>query len=374
MTPFTANISRPVLDDLKNRIIAARWPDELPSTNWEFGAPLQYMKKLTKYWAYEFDWRKTESIINSFPNYICAVDGCAIHFLHIRGKGKKNIPLIMTHGWPGSFLEFIKMIPLLTENKELSFDLVIPSMPGFGFSGKPDKSGCNVWLMAELFAKLISKLGYKKIIAHGGDFGAGVCTAMALQFPELLTAIHLNYIPGSYRPYIQPGTQLTEEEIQFIRGADEWYDREGSYAHQQRTRPLTLGYSLNDSPVGLCAWITEKFYRWADCRGDLENVMSMDELLDNITLYWVTGTIHSSIRLYNENSKRPFHFTKEQFVNIPVGIAHFPFEEPFPPRRYIERGYNVVHWTDMKAGGHFAALEQPDALAADILEFASELV
>jgi pimeloyl-ACP methyl ester carboxylesterase len=374
MTPFTVNISQNILDDLKNRIVAARWPDELPSTNWEYGPPLSYMKKLTQYWINEFEWRNTEEQINRYPNYLHKIDAMKIHFLHIRGKGKKNIPMIMTHGWPGSFLEFIKMIPLLTENKELSFDLVIPSIPGFGFSSKPVKAGCNVWLIAELWVKLMSKLGYSKFIAHGGDFGAGVCTAIALQFPENLTALHLNYIPGSYRPYLQPGTQLTQEEIQFIRSADEWYDREGSYAHQQRTRPLTLGYSLNDSPVGLCAWITEKFYHWADCRGDLENVMSMDELLANITLYWVTGTIHSSIRLYNENSKRPFHFTKEQFVNIPVGIAHFPLEEPFPPRRYIERGYNVIHWTDMNSGGHFAAVEQPEALAADILKFASELV
>jgi pimeloyl-ACP methyl ester carboxylesterase len=367
--PFIANIPQSILDDLKSRIRNTRWPDEITGSGWTYGASLSYTKELTNHWLNEFDWREIENEINSYPNYIADINGYKIHFIHIKGIGKKSVPLVISHGWPGSFLEMMKLIPLLTTDPEFSFDLVIPSLPGFGFSGRINKPGCNLWFMASLWHRLMKELGYGKFGAQGGDFGAGVSTALALKFPQDLTGLHLNYIPGSYLPYLNEKESLTNEEIQFRKSADDWFQREGAYAHQHRTKPLSLAYGLNDSPVGLCAWLLEKFCSWSDCKGNVENVFTKNELLANTTLYWVTGTIHSSIRLYNENIEAPLHFSKEDFVSAPVGIARFPREEPFPPRSYIERGYQVRHWSEMPAGGHFAAMEQPRLLADDIIKF-----
>jgi pimeloyl-ACP methyl ester carboxylesterase len=371
---FKADISQQVLDDLKTRIKNTRWTDEIIGSGWNYGANLSYMKELAGYWLSEFDWRKTENEINTYPNFIADIDGYQIHFLHIKGQGRKSIPLILTHGWPGSFLEMMKLIPLLTSDPELSFNLVIPSMMGYGFSQRLHVHGCNSRLMGELWYRLMKELGYAKFGAQGGDFGAGVSTMLALKYPQHVIGLHLNYIPGSYIPYVAEGETLTPEEIQFEENADDWYRREGAYSHQHSTKALTLAYGLNDSPIGLCSWIVEKFYGWADCKGNIENVFTKDELLANVTLYWVTQTIHSSIRLYNENTKCRLRFSKDDFVKVPVGIAKFPLEEPFPPRRYIERGFNIQHWHDMPAGGHFAAMEQPELLAQDITQFFSELV
>jgi pimeloyl-ACP methyl ester carboxylesterase len=367
--PFRANIPQPVLDDLKNRIKNTRWPDEIIGSEWIYGSDLSYMKELADYWLNKFNWREVETEINTHPNFIYETDNSKIHFLHIKGKGETSVPLIITHGWPGSFLEMMKLIPLLTNPSDFSFDLVIPSMMGYGFSPGLNVPGCNSRLMAERWHKLMKELGYEKFGAQGGDFGAGVSTVLALNNPDDVIGIHLNYIPGSYRPYLPDGDHLTPEEIQFEKDAENWYHREGAYAHQHATKALTLAYGLNDSPLALCAWIIEKFYGWSDCNGNIEKVFTKDELLANVTLYWVTESIHSSIRLYNENSKVPLHFTKNDFIKVPVGIARFPLEEPFPPRKYIERGYNISHWTDMPVGGQFAAMEQPALLAGDIIAF-----
>ena len=367
--PFRVNVAERVLIDLRERIQRTRWPDEIMNSGWNYGANLSYMKELAEYWLHKFDWRRIENEINAYPNFIAEIEGYKIHFLHIKGKGKKSLPLIITHGWPGSFLEMMKLIPLLTNNSDLTFDLVVPSMMGYGFSQKITQSGCNVRFMGELWYKLMKALGYEKFGAQGGDFGAGVSTVLALQYPQNVVGVHLNYIPGSYTPYLPDGENLTHEEIQFEKDADNWYTREGAYSHQQRTKALTLAYGLNDSPVGLCAWIIEKFYGWADCKGNIEKVFTKDELLANVTLYWVTETIHSSVRLYNENSKVPLHFKKDEFVKVPVGIARFPLEEPFPPRKYIERAFNIQRWTNMPAGGHFASMEKPELLSEDIIAF-----
>jgi pimeloyl-ACP methyl ester carboxylesterase len=370
---FRVHIDSTAINDLKARISKARWPDEIQNSGWQYGTSLSYLKDLANYWQHSFDWKNVESEINSYPNFIADIDGFKIHFLHIKGKGKRSIPLIITHGWPGSFLEMLKIIPLLTQDPGISFDVVIPSIPGFGFSDKANKPGCNLWLVGDLWYKLMTELGYNKSIAQGGDFGAAVSTALALKHPEAMAGLHLNYIPGSYMPYQSSTDPFTGEEISFQKSADEWYQNHGAYAHQHRTKPLTLSYALNDSPVGLCAWIVEKFHGWSDCDGDVESVFTKDELLANVSLYWFTETIHSSMRLYNENSKVPLHFTKNDFINIPVGIARFHKEEPFPPRKYIERGYNVQHWTNFSKGGHFAAMEQPDLFANDIIEFAKKV-
>jgi pimeloyl-ACP methyl ester carboxylesterase len=327
------------------------------------------MKEIAGYWQTTFDWRKTEMLINSYENYIAEIDGYDVHFMHIKGKGKKSIPLIITHGWPSSFMEMMKLIPLLTEDKELSFDLVIPSIMGFGFSEKIIQPGCNVSFMADIWFILMTQLGYDKFGLQGGDFGAGVSTALALKYPKHVLGLHLNYIPGNYQPVLSKNEKFTEEEILFFKSEEDWYAKEGGYSHQQKTKPLTLAYGLNDSPVALCAWIIEKMYGWSFCKGQIENVFTKDELLSNVTLYWVTETIHSSMRLYNENSKSPLILDSGSMINIPVGIARFKYEEPFPPRKFIERGFNITHWSDIPVGGHFAAAEQPELLAKDICRF-----
>ena len=373
ITEFKSHISQSAIDDLKSRLRQTRWTDEIKRSDWQHGANLSYIRELADYWLNKFDWRKVEDEINRYPNYIADVEGTKIHFLHVKGKGKKSLPLIITHGWPGSFLEMNKLIIPLTTDPELSFDLIIPSIPGFGFSQKINVPGCNLWFIGDLWSKLIKELGYEKILAQGGDFGAGVSTALALKHPENVLGLHLNYIPGSYFPFLSKTEKLTEEEIAFQKNAEDWYSAEGAYSHQHRTKPLTLAYGLNDSPVGLCAWIVEKFYGWSDCNGNIESVFTKDELLSNVSLYWYTETIHSSIRLYNEDSRAPLHFSKNDFVNTPVGIARFHKEEPFPARKFIERGYNIQHWTDIPKGGHFAAMEQPALLANDIMQFAKTL-
>lgn len=363
-------VKRQILTDLKSRLKRSKWPDTILNSNWSFGADLQYMKELTEYWINKYDWRNTEDEINRYDNFIAEIDGYKIHFLHIKGKEKSNMPLIITHGWPGSFLEIMKLIPLLTESAEQSFDLIIPSMMGFGFSDKITSRGCNVAFMADLWFKLMQQLGYNKFGVQGGDFGAGVASFLTLKYPKHVIGMHLNYIPGNYKPVLNTGESLSEEEIAFLGGEEEWYTREGGYDLQQRTKPLTLAYSLTDSPVGLCAWIVEKMQGWADCKGNIESVFTKEELLANVTLYWVTGTIHSSMRLYAENKEMPLRLGDSICINVPVGIARFRFEEPFPPRCYIERGFtNIQHWSDFPEGGHFAAMEKPETLANDIRDF-----
>jgi pimeloyl-ACP methyl ester carboxylesterase len=367
-------VGQNMLDDLNTKLNLTRWPDEIEASGWKYGASLYYMKELTNYWRTYFDWRKTEREINKYSNFIAVIDGYKIHFLHIKGKGEKSIPLIITHGWPSSFLEMMKLIPLLTENEKTSFDLVIPSMMGYGFSQKITQPGCNVSFMADLWHKLMTELGYEKYGVQGGDFGAGVSTAISMKYPEHVTGMHLNYIPGNYVPVLPENESFTEEEDKYLDSEEEWYMREGGYSLEQNTKPLTLAYGLNDSPVGLCAWIVEKMYGWSDFRGYISNVYSKDELLSNVTLYWLTETIHSSFRLYNENAQNPLIIGKDSFINTPTGIAHFGYEEPFPPRKFIERGYNIQHWTDFAEGGHFPALEKPDLLANDIISFFDKIL
>jgi pimeloyl-ACP methyl ester carboxylesterase len=393
--PFSVNVPQSILDDLKHRLALTRWPEETTDSGWNYGASLTYMKELVAYWRDEFDWRATEKEINAYPNFIADIDGHQIHFLHIRGKGPQSIPLIITHGWPGSFLEMMKLIPLLTtgdhgltagdqglaaddhglasddhglasDDQRLSFDLVIPSVPGFGFSGKPSY---NSFYVAELWHKLMQELGYERYGVQGGDIGAGISTWLSLKHPSNVIGLHLNYISGSYKPYAHDHETPSDEVIAFQKAGAAWSAREGAYAAMHATKPITVAYGLNDSPVGLCAWIVEKFHGWSDNA----DAFTKDELLSNVTLYWVTQSIYSTMRIYNENSKKPLAFEKDDFVKVPVGFAQFPKELPTPPRSYIEKGFNIQHWTVMPAGGHFAAAEQPTLLAEDIRAFFSGL-
>lgn len=366
---FSVNIPQQALDNLKLRLKNTRWTDEITNSGWNYGTNLSYMRELADYWLNKFDWRKVEKEINFYPNFIADIDGHKIHFIHIEGKGKKSIPLIITHGWPGSFLEMMKLIPLLTNDPEFSFDLVIPSVIGFGFSEKINQQGCSSAFVVDLWHKLMNELGYKKYGAQGGDIGSGISTWLSLKYPDSIIGLHLNYISGSYKPYLKEGEQLSEEVVAFQKNGASWTAKEGAYAYVHSTKPITLAYGLNDSPVGLCAWIIEKFNGWSDNKGNVENVFTKDHLLANVTLYWLTQTIHSSIRIYNENSKKPMVFGEKDFVKVPVGFAKFPKELPTPPRSYIEKGFNIQHWTEMPAGGHFAAMEKPNFLAKDIIDF-----
>ena len=244
ITEFTCHISQSAIDDLRSRLRQTRWTDEIKRSGWQYGASLSYIKELTNYWLHKFDWRKVENEINQYPNYLAEIEGIKIHFLHVKGIGRRSVPLMITHGWPGSFLEMEKLILPLTTNPELSFDLIIPSIPGFGFSQKIHDPGCNLWLIGDLWSKLITELGYKKVLVQGGDFGAGISTALALKHPELVLGLHLNYIPGSYFPFLSKTEKLTEEEILSQENVEDWYSREGAYSHQHRTKPLTLAYPL----------------------------------------------------------------------------------------------------------------------------------
>jgi pimeloyl-ACP methyl ester carboxylesterase len=314
ITPFSVKIPQRVLHDLKLRLINTRWTDEIIHSGWSYGASLSYMKELTDYWINKFDWRKVEDAINAYPNFIADIDGYKIHFIHIKGEGKKSFPLIITHGWPGSFIEMLKIAPLLTGDKEFSFDLVIPSVIGFGFSDKITHTGCNSAFIAALWNKLMSELGYEKYGAQGGDIGAGISTWLSLKFPDRVIGLHLNYISGSYKPYVREGEKLSEEVLAFQQYLGEWAAKEGAYSHLHSTKPMTLAHGLNDSPVGLCAWIIEKFNGWADNNRHIENTFTKDELLANVTLYWVTETIHSSVRIYHENSSMPLAFGEKDLT------------------------------------------------------------
>ncbi|HWC64846.1 MAG TPA: alpha/beta fold hydrolase, partial [Thermoanaerobaculia bacterium] len=276
---------------------------------------------------------------------------------------------------PGSFVEMRKLVPLLADpgahggDPADAFDVVVPSLPGYGFSGRPSSPGMDFFRIADLWSRLMEELGYARFGAQGGDFGASVSTALALENSRRLTGIHLNYVPGSYAPDLSPGPPPSAEEEAFLAAQARWDEEEGGYDHAQRTFPQTLAFALNDSPAGLAAWIVEKFRSWADCGGDWRTRFTADDLLTNVTIYWVTETIGSSMRLYRERTRRPLRFAQGQRVRTPTAIARFAKEAPFPPRAWVERGYDVVRWTEFPRGGHFAAMEEPELLAGDIREF-----
>ena len=363
------------MDDLHARLERTRWPDEIPTSPDTYGLDPTLLADLCTYWHDRFDWQAQINRLSTFAHYKFHSTAGNIHFLHAKGKGPSPLPLILTHGWPGSFLEFLDIIPLLTDpaahgcDPADSFDVVVPSLPGFGFSDRPSNPGMNSFRVADLWVDLMHALGYDRFAAQGGDIGAAVTTALGLRHSQHILGLHLNYIPGSYRPHLPAGAPLTVAEQKFTADAAQWYDQNGAYAHLQGTRPQTPAYALNDSPAGLAAWIVEKFRDWSDSGGDLYSTFSRDQLLTNVTLYWMTQTIASSFRMYYENRRAPFHFAENDFVHPPTAIACFPKEILSPPREWVERGFNVQRWTQMPRGGHFAAAEQPELLAADLRAF-----
>ena len=358
--PFNIHIPSETIDALRAHLRAARWPSGVSDDG---GVPLGEMRNVVHYWLEEFDWPAKERELNSFPHFMAQVAGLRLHYIHVTSANPDATPLLLLHGWPGSFVEMLAIIPMLAR----SFHVVVPSLPGFGFSEAPSSPGTSNARIASLFGELMDVMGYDRFAVQGGDFGAGIGTWMSLQFPSRVTALHLNYIPGSFAPFVDG--DHSAEEAAFIRDRAQWSDENGAYGHVQRTRPLTLAYALSDSPAGLAAWILEKFREWADPRSPIP----LDAILTNITIYWATNTIASSMRLYLESARTPLRFERGERVRVPCGIARFPYEAPFPPRSWAERAYEVVSWTDMPHGGHFAALEAPDDLAADVIQFVGEV-
>ena len=374
--PFTIAVENSVLDDLRQRLADTRWPDEIPNTGWDYGSNLTYIKELVDYWRTDFDWRAQEAKLNAFNHFKSEVDGLDIHFIHEKGKGPNPIPLIITHGWPSCFFEMTKIIPLLADPASYggdaadSFDVVAPSLPGFGFSDHAQDRGMEVQRVAGMWNKLMTQnLGYPKFGAQGGDIGSGVTARLGFAHSDTLYGIHLTSITRP-TPYLGPGSKpVTDAEQALITQRDKWFQDEGGYNHIQGTKPQTLAYGLNDSPVGLAAWIVEKYRTWSDCGGDVEKSYTKDELLTIVTIYWVTQTISSSTRMYFENQKHLWTMEKDQKVPTPAGMAMFPQEISKPPREWGERSYHVRRWTEMASGGHFAALEEPQLLAEEVRAF-----
>src|SRR6185437_12659227 len=306
--PFTIAVPDDVLSDLRRRLSTARWPDEVADAGWEYGTNLEYLKDLTAYWRDHFDWRAQEAMLNRFPQFRADIDGAGIHFIQERGQGPKPLPMIITHGWPSSFAQMLKIIPPLTDparhggDPADAFDVIVPSLPGYGFSDRPREPGITSRRIAELWAKLMTEtLEYPRFAAAGGDLGSGVTRWLALTRPELLVGIHLTDVGYP----ISDAPDLSDAERRYLDAARDWSVREGAYGMLHSTKPQTLAYGLTDSPVGLAGWIVEKYRTWSDCAGDVERRFSKDEILTNIMIYWTTGTINSSMRLYYENAHAP---------------------------------------------------------------------
>jgi pimeloyl-ACP methyl ester carboxylesterase len=366
--PFRIAIGDEVLDELRSRLRNTRWPEAELVNDWSQGVPSAWIQDVCRYWAADYDWRSRESRLNRFEQFTTEIGGLDIHFLHARSPHPEAMPLLITHGWPGSVVEFHKVIEPLTDptahggDAADAFHLVCPSLPGFGFSGKPTNTGWGVDRIAASWAVLMDRLGYRRYGAQGGDWGSAVTTSLGAQDAEHCAGIHITLAMGT-RPRLEGNPTI--EEARALKGMKYYKDWDSGYSKQQSTRPQTIGYGLTDSPAGQAAWILEKFWAWTDCEGHPENILSRDELLDNVMLYWVTATAASSARLYWESfgpGRRSAHR-----VDVPTGVAVFPKEIIAPVRRWMEGDFtNIHHWSEMPKGGHFAAFEQPELFIADV--------
>jgi epoxide hydrolase len=366
--PFRIDVPQADLDDLRDRLRRTRWPEPEPVDDWSQGIPLAYTRDLCGYWLHDYDWRAAEARLNGYPQFRTEIDGVDIHFLHIRSPHQDALPLLMTHGWPGSVVEFGKVIGPLTDPERYggdaadAFHLICPSLPGYGFSGQPDRPGWGVQKIADAWAELMGRLGYQRYAAQGGDWGSTVTTALAIRHPEPLAGIHLNMVTA-FPDRAALGADLTEREQAALAALAHYNQEDSGYSKQQSTRPQTIGYGLVDSPAALCAWIVEKFWSWTDCDGDPASVLSRDEMLDNIMLYWLPGTGASAARLYWESFRKPLPGP----VTVPVGCSIFPKEIFRPSRRWAEQRFPRLHyWNELDRGGHFAAFEQPGLFTGEV--------
>ncbi len=368
--PFRIEATETELEDLRRRLLATRWPEPETVDDWSQGVPLSYLKDVIDYWARDYDWRSREAQLNRFPQYKTRLADIDIHFIHVRSAHEHALPLLMTHGWPGSVVEFQKVLEPFTDpgahggHEMDAFHVVCPSLPGYGFSDKPPARGYGVEKIAELWDELMARLGYPQYVAQGGDWGAAVTTQIGMQNRGRCRGIHLN-MPLAI-PRRDAAKNPTPPEAKALALRKHYSETESGYSILQSTRPQTLGYSLVDSPVGQAAWILEKFRSWTDCNGHPENVLSRDELLDNVMLYWLPANGASSARLYWESFRRAFAANSEP-VCIPTGCSLFAKELSQPPREWVERRYSkVIYWNELPRGGHFAAFEQPELFIEEV--------
>jgi pimeloyl-ACP methyl ester carboxylesterase len=371
--PFKIEVPEATLEDLRDRLARTRWPDEVNDENWSYGTDLLYLKELCRYWKDKYDWRAREAELNRFPQFTTEIDGLNIHFIHARSREPDALPLIITHGWPGSIVEFTKIIDPLTDpvahggEAQDAFHVVCPSLPGYGFSDAAGEPGMGLEQIGKIQAELMARLGYARYGAQGGDWGAMVATFMGAVDAAHCIGIHLNLVAAGPPDGMEdPTAGLTPRELKYLEESQKFQAEEMGYFQIQSTRPQSIGYGLNDSPAGLAGWIVEKFRVWTDCNGDVESKFTKDELLTNIMLYWTTGTITSSMRLYFEAVHGGLGVGASE---VPVGGAIFPKDVVKVPRSWAEKQFNLIHWTEMPSGGHFAAMEEPELLTLDIRKF-----
>ncbi len=371
---FRLHIADSAIADLRERLARTRFPDQAPGEPWAYGTNVAYLKQLVGYWGHGFDWRAQEARLNAFPQFKVALHGIDLHYLHVPGKGPNPTPLLLSHGWPGSVFEFLDIIPRLTDPARFggdpadAFTVIAPSLPGYGLSFAPGQQRFSLEMIADCFAELMTGvLGYPRFAAQGGDWGAFVTSRLGAVHADKLLGIHVNLLTVRRDPKML--VNPTPEEQYFLRELDVWIKEEMGYQWIQGTRPQTLAFGLSDSPAGLAAWIVEKFRAWSDCNGDVESVFTRDHLLANICLYWFTGAIGSSFWPYYARMHGPWPIP-DGSVNVPMGYAQFPREILRPPRSVAARIYtDIRRWSVMQKGGHFAAMEQPELLAHEIVEF-----
>jgi epoxide hydrolase len=364
--PFSINVPQSVLDDLQKRLARTRWAAEVENVGWDYGTNRAYLQSYTEYWQNQYDWRKHEAALNQFSQFRAEIDGTGIHFIHVRGKGENPTPIILTHGWPDSFYRFHKVIPMLNDpasfggDPATSFDVVVPSIPGFGFS---DRKPMSEERIADLWVKLMNGLGYERFAAAGGDVGAIVTKSLGYKYPEVVTAIHLTDV--GYPTGQEDFSTMSQPELEFAGFIQGWWMKEGAYAMIHMTKPQTLASGLNDSPVGMAAWMMTLI------GGDIEKRISRDELITNTMIYWVTQTIGSSIRSYYEGAQAEPLIKPGDRVEVPAAVAHAALDAPLP-REWAERNVNLKHFSEIDAG-HFAAWENPKTFASDLQDFFRQL-
>jgi len=372
--PFRIDIPQADIEDLHQRLRNTRWPDELPGAGWNYGIPLSYVRDLTEYWATAYNWRENEARLNEFPQFTTSIDGQNVHFLHVRTQEANALPLLITHGWPGSIVEFVKIIGPLVDPRAHggdpadAFHVVVPSIPGYGFSGPTREAGWDVKRIATAFAKLMSRLGYQRYGAQGGDWGSAISRQLGLLDPDHVIGLHFNTLAAPPSGDPEEMKLLSEKEKTYLEAAQRFRQQGSAYFVIQTSRPQTLAYALTDSAVGLLAWIAEKFREWSD-PAEGEDSIERDQLLTNVSIYWFTQTANSSARLYFEFMRSGSSWGRVEPSTVPTGVAVFPREIAPPIRRFAERSNNIVHWSEFDRGGHFAAMEQPELLVADIRTF-----